>query len=282
MKRLIQILFLMLIFQISFGQDIENDTIKIKAFHYVLTGAGISSASYRDMGVSPLVYSGYMPVFSIAHKATKPQYIWDASIEYAFGSYNRNISNKNYSTSANNVFVQMNYLRNITSEPDAVLIWMIGAGLSHNTSVRVSPHYMNSQFVMDNFSSLSINGRVQYDFSLKAKEKKIWFLNCIRPERHYTFGIKLDVPFGTMIHRPGFSYVSHATTNEINEFDDYKWHLLLFTGVRAKLELLRFLENGNAVGISYHFNLFSSKQFLNQYLQMADQSLQLSLLYRFK
>jgi hypothetical protein len=279
MKQFLFIFFVAIGTQFLQAQDTAK--VKPKPFHYITLDAGYMHASYRDAGVSPLVYSGAMPVFSLGHKATTPNYIWEAKANFNFGSYKRLESNALYRTEAYGLSYRMDYFRDTHSTGENFRFFM-GAGLSHDLMVRVSPHYMNSQFVMNNIINMSINGRFQWNFQLNPTERKLWFIRWKKPERNYSLSCNLMIPFSSMLHSPGFSYVSHSTTNNTSEFDGYKWHILVFSGINTRTELIKLLENGNAIGLGYSFHLFSSKKYLTNYVQLADQAISLSLLYRFK
>jgi hypothetical protein len=258
-----------------------NDSIKVKPFQYINIGSGFSHATYRDMGVSPLVYSGAMPVFALGYRVTRPQFFMDTDAAFSFGQYQRKTDGMTFKTNAYNVNFCQNYYRNIHSIRDQLFFFM-GAGASYLLSARISPQYMNSQFVMNNIFNLSMTGRMQFNFSLPEHECKFLFIKCRKIEKHYTLAMNIGIPFASIGHYPGFSYVSHATVNRENEFENYKWHLHIFSGINTRLEFLRFLENGNALGLTYNFHIFSNKSYLSNYLQMADQSVSFSLLYRFQ
>lgn len=260
----------------------HTDSIKIKPFKYILTEAGISHVSFLDMGVSPLIYSGSMPEFTLGYKATKPFYILETDLSVKSSNLSTQISNTTYNARMHSGKLHLNYFRKAGGFEENSIGYFFGAGVSYDIWARILPHLMNSQFSMNNNFSLSLNTRLQYDFTLKPVERKILFFRQSKPVRNYSIFLNLLVPFSSLHHAPGFAGVSHATTNNDNEFEYYKWHVLLFTGLNLKAGILKFLPNGNAWGMHYTFSLFSSKNFLNNYYQQAQQTLSISLQYRFK
>lgn len=279
MRRLITVVLLHIIIFSMYAQ--ESDSIKIRPFHYFVTDYGFSHASYRDMGVSPLIYSGVLPVFSLGHKATKPDYIWETKASVSYGNYKKQTDGALFKTEAYGFRLRTDYYKRTTADVNKINFF-VGAGASYDMSARVSPHYLNAQFVLNNIVNLNLNGRLEFHFTAKAVEKKLLCVNINKPERNYYLAFNLNIPFASVYQYPGYSYVSHATANEQNEFKDYKWHVLIFPGTTARIEFFKYLTNGNAIGLSYNFHLFSSKNYLNNYLQLADQSLSFSLLYRIK
>ncbi len=254
----------------------EQDTIKIKALRYFTTEFGFGHGSYRDVGVSPLIYSGVMPSLAIGHKATKPHFIWETKASVHYAMYSRSTGDAIYRTNAYGFHFQSDFYRKTSAEMNN-LSFYVGTGTSYDMSARVSPHYMNAGFVLNNFIHLHLNGKLALSFMAKPVDKRLMFINIKRPERKYSLALNLNIPFASIYQHPGYSYVSHGTTNENNEFSDYRWHVLIFSGITGRIELLRHLDNGNALGIAYNLHIFSSKSNLRNYLQMADQSVSLSM-----
>jgi hypothetical protein len=277
MRRLFSTSLLIISVILCYAQ--EEDTIKIKPAMYIVTEGGVYHASYRDAGVSPLIYSGSMPVIALGFKATHPDYIFTTHAGFHTGKYSKTTDGSKYITQAYELNLRSDYFRR-TSAGNENLFFFMGAGLSYDLSVRDSPHYRNSRLVMNNIIGLSIHTRLQHNFTFPSVEKKNQ--KGLRPERHYSIAANLHVPFASVMQHPGYSYVSHSTVNGSGEFDLYKWNVLVFSGLALRLELLKYLENGNALGLSYNFLVFSSKNYLNNYYQSAGQSLMFSLLYRLK
>jgi hypothetical protein len=279
MRGIIAVILLNIVIFQADAQD--PDTIKVRPIHYFVTEYGVSHASYRDMGVSPLIYSGIFPVLSLGHKTTKPDYIWETKASVSFGNYKKSTGAALYKTNAYGVRLRTDFYKRASADANN-MIFFVGTGASYDMSARVSPQYMNAQFVLNNIVNLNLNGRMEFHFTAKPFDKKIWFININKPERNYYLALNLNVPFASIYQYPGYSYVSHATTNEQNEFEDYKWHVLIFPGTAARIEFFKYLINGNALGFAYNFHLFSSRNYLNNYLQMADQSLSFTTFLRLK
>jgi hypothetical protein len=280
---IVSVIHLCFFYQVSGQETPTEDTIaKTKPFHFIVIEGGLGHGAFRDKGVSPLIYDGVLPTMSLQHTATKPHYIFNASGRISGGIMSSTIDNASYFSQLINMSLQFDYFRKIHESNNQKLHYFMGFGLRHDAGIRVSPHLMNAQFVFDNFSGAYINGRVQLDLKIKALERKIWFVNYKKPARNYSLACNMHLPFAGFLYRPGFSYVGHATTNSSELFDGYKGYLLLFSGLRMRVEALKHLENGNALGFAYDFRVFNSKNYLNNYLQTAEQLVAFSLLYRLK
>ncbi len=278
MRKILTTNIFIFIHLLTFSQG--KDTLKIKPYRFVRIETGYTHESYRDAGLSPLLYSGSMPIFSAGFRASSNRYIMDVNSSVIFGNYYRTISGAKYLTNAINFDLTLDYFRKIQSSSYHWHFFM-GSGISGFLSARNSPQFMNSSFVMNIITNLSLDGRVQYNFKLPVKERKILFIKLSRPERKYILSLDLFIPFATMAYYPGYSFVSHATVNNNNELSDYQWNVHVFSSLRTRTEFYRLLDNGNAFGLAYTFHFFSSKNYLVNYLQMAGQSVSLSLLCRF-
>ena len=262
----------------NYGQT--EDSVKIKPFRYITLGAGLSHSSYKDLGVSPLIYSSLFGNMQLGYRSEKPHSIWEILSLVDAGQYATKAGGITYHTQAVNVRTSAHYFLNFPTLSD--FKFYMGGGISHCLSVRSSSQYMNAGFALDNYALFSINTRLQRSFTLPSVERKIWFLKYKKPEREWTAAASLYVPFFGVIHRPGFSYVSHSTTNDDQILGDYQWHAMIFSGASARISLTRFLANGNAYEFGYNFHFFTSKKYVTNSLEMATQTFNFSLIYRFK
>ncbi len=258
----------------------KADTLRPKSKCYLVNGGGISHSSFRDMGVSPLTYSSWLGNLSLGYRAIKPYSMFEIQSLADAGVYQVLAGGTYYKTQAVNVRTSANYFINFPTNNN--IQFFMGGGLTHFISTRISSQYMNAGFVLDNYMLLSVNTRLQRAFVIPAVERNIWFLNYSKGERLWEVSAYLLMPFAGVLLRPGFSYVSHSTTNNNQLLEDYQWHALVFSGTTARISLTRFLNNGNAYEFGYNFHVFTSKNYLTNSLQMATQTLGFSLIYRFK
>jgi hypothetical protein len=257
-----------------------DDSLKIKPLRYITTGAGLSHSSYRDLGVSPLTYSSWLGNIQLGYRSEKPHSILEIHSLADAGVYETNAGGSFYRTQAINVRSSVHYFLNFPTHNN--IRFFMGGGITHCISARSSAHYMNAGFVIDNYALVSINSRIQRSFTIPSVERKIWFLNYKKPDRTWTASATLYMPFSGVLLRPGFSYVSHSTTNDDEPLGEYQWHALVFSGTSARISLTRYLANGNAYEFGYDFHVFTSKNYIINSLQMATQTFGFSLNYRFK
>lgn len=258
----------------------QNKT-KETAVHALLFQGGSSLSKYRDSGVSPLLYKGILPWGAIAYSANTSKWQLNIGTNGFAGIFSQKSDLATYSTQGISGVFNASYLRLLPTDPDKLFQYYLGGDIQHDINFRISPHYMNAQFVTDNISSIALRGKIHYDFNIPAKSGKFLFVKFNRPQRYFHLGYTVSLPFFTALYRPGFSYVSNGTSGENDVFDGYIWSTMIYSGFRSSLEFRKYLKNGNAIGLTYNFSVFSSSGKSNfSFVQTA--SHQLGLLFYFR
>ncbi|MDD4149583.1 MAG: hypothetical protein PHE33_06100 [Bacteroidales bacterium] len=243
--------------------------------------AGLATGNLRDMGTSPLFYTGLLPVVDITYSDFYNNNLIQFNIISYNGIYIKLTDDDSYTSTANSVNTEIAYYRHYQDYDDTGFKHYPGASINNYTSIRVNSAFNNAAFTFDNISSLNLNYFITKEFTLKAKQKKfLWLIKYYREEKQYLASFKIGVPIYSLIYRPGFTNPGNSTLNNSFLLPDYKITGKVFSGMNTNLSLSKILPNGNMIKLTYHWEYFTSGRYSLNRLDMSKHALLFSLVFK--
>jgi len=239
---------------------------------FLYSGIGSGSGSFKDEGTSPLTYKGISATLPFGFLVDKTKYNFDLNTTFSYlgGSTANYYTLQNFSGELN-----VSYLRSIPLFKTKKLKFQAGARLSTGLSGTYNPSYQNASFNMDYYASLYAGAKMIYLFERPEKDFKILFLRYHLPHRQYAVHFRLDLPVLLFNGRPTFPYVIEDV---MDIFDRHE-----FLGgfhIKSNLGIKRYLKNGNAIEISYIWDMLTTGSKDLYLLETASHKLLMSFYFK--
>jgi hypothetical protein len=257
MKRhLINILILLIILSSFPGKVYGNgrpahETENITKNNQLIIGAGWANLGIRDMGISPLYYSGSHLYGNAGYLRSSDTFLSEFNISVFYGRVHPDIypdlTNAGMnSLKAGGSYSYMRFAGNFASGEGKLFIGgTLNSQLGHYKHNKFTNSSINQYFV----TSLGLNGQVSYPLD--------------RDQNNYLLVFNVHMPFAAAIVRNGFAYIKpsgfldHETGNFLSFFKSIDFQSLNnFSSLESVLSLEYRLKNENIWRIGYRWEYF--------------------------
>lgn len=280
MKRKLLVILGLLVSVFVYGQNNYESTKKYDG-KFIHIGAGFDVVKFKDLGTSPLFYSGflkYMETGFIKFDSGK-----ERELKFSFATGNA-INTINKTTYTSNVMIgNLSYSKIYPVWHNERFMCKVGGEFKNTFQYRNNPSFQNNAVGVEFFSTLSASGKISWNISNKeTKRFKILFIPfTFQPrKRELSFNMKLALMNNT--YRNGYAYTGDSSVvNDPSIFDGYKFKM--FNGYRIGTELnyTVFLKNGNAIKLGYELDAYKTGGNLDKF-EIANFKLKIALLFKTK
>lgn len=211
-------------------------------------GAGWARLGLRDLGISPLYYSGNQAFFSTGYRHQTNKVINHLEINFYSGhalpAINPGLTDARLKT----IRSGMNYshLRYIPGPVDGKIKWLLGGTLDLQYGNYKHNRYANSAINNYFFSTININSTITRPF--------------IKNDRQWLLEFTIHMPVMASVIRHDYSYINpagflnHSYSNLQSTFKSIEFSSLKrFFGLNSELSAECRLRNNNALRISYRW-----------------------------
>jgi len=279
MKKILLYFFLIILSINTIAQENQDSSSFINEGHYIGVSGGIAISSLRDLGTSPLFYTGILPSAQLSHIYYFGKNIWNFKFTTLNGVYLHMTDIDMFSASGNIFDFEFSFLHNYAEEGNEYRTY-IGTSLNNFSSFRNNSSFMNASFAFDNISYLNLDYKFEYDWVRKEKQKKLfWLFKYTRKEKRYVLGAKVGIPVFSMLYRPGYTYLGNATNSNNTLFPGYEWNYKVFPGLNTDLSISRVLNNGNQMKLSYYWDFMTTGKLSENRLEQSKHMLLYTLIF---
>lgn len=251
---------------------------------YLMLGAGVNSASFRDFATSPLSYQGLSGSFLLGRTKYSAQRASNFYMLLAYGGYHAKV-NKSRVGGSNIGTLFFNYTQLYVLKRFSAKKWNVKVGGTFNATgnVRYNAGLLNNSVGGEIFANLFASGKITRDISRnKEKQKKLLFWHYTLRPRERSLSLQVNVPLTNSTFRNGYVYAGQsALLNRPALFDGYVFKV--FSGYRLRNEMAYtiFLTNRNALQFSYVWDVYKTGGALDQF-EMANHLMTFTLLFKIK
>lgn len=255
---------LFLIFQL-----ISTNIFTQQAHKYILFSSGWSYNGILDNGMSRLYYRGHGLVISLGYERYNENLLEKINLETQPGL----LKTKNGKASALLLRTEAGYqyLRKYRDFDDGKYILYFGGAFNNLTSFRDRNGYSNSAINYDHFSSLSLSGLINHNFTIK--------------ERKFSARLQLTTPLVSLALRPSyaFSFPEEFYADSDKRFKRTVNSMKVVTmakyfRLRSETSITYFFHNGNAMRLSYRWAYYRYVKFTENELKAASHAVWFSML----
>ncbi len=263
--------------------ETTNEELRRSRPAYINVGFGFGSSNFRDFATSPLIYSGVPFYTSLSHIDRDQNRESLINLAYSFGTYGIDY-NRQQSESKVNSF-SLNYLELFQWKKFCTDKRNIKFGGQFNATInlRNNEQLFNNSEGVDFISN--VMGSVQTTFDLRQNKnttRKFLFIKYKVQQRVRSLSYTLNVGLINSSYRNGFAYTSpSAPLNNDEFFAGYAFNLFNGFRINSTLDYSIFLENKNALQVSYLWDAYSTGGSHDTF-EMASHVLKCSLLFRLK
>lgn len=280
MKRKLLVILGLFVSVFVYGQNNYESTKKYDG-KFIHIGAGLDIIKFRDLGTSPLFYSGLLTDIELGLIKFDSGKEREFKFSFASGKAIKTISKTTYTS---NVMIgNLSYSKLYPVWHNEKLMCKLGGELKNSFHFRNNASFQNNAVGIEFFSTLSASGKISWNISNKrTKRFKILFIPfTLQPrKRELSFNMKLALMNNT--YRNGYAYTGDSSVvNDPSIFDGYKFRM--FSGYRIGTELnyTVFLKNGNAIKLGYELDAYKTGGDLDKF-EIANFKLKIALLFKTK
>ncbi|TVR37081.1 MAG: hypothetical protein EA392_13680 [Cryomorphaceae bacterium] len=224
----------------------QSDTLR-----FLTIRPGYSWMQGRDVGMSPLLYSGSHFHGQIGLEKTKDRCLKVLQLDLTFGEMTTPSLPKGRRSRALSGQVQMNYAQqyNLKSWKEGRLQWFLGGSWMNFLTLRFHQRYLNNSLNYEFSSSIGPSSSLRYNTEIFGKP--------------YECFARMDVPLLAFNLRPSFAssipegYIAQERSDVRAFFDSGRLQTLnRFFRVRNELGIARVLNNKNRLVISYVWDYY--------------------------
>ena len=247
---------------------------------FIAIGFGTNNSQFRDFATSPLFYGGRLLHISLSRFKLSNKREAELGLSYDFGSLSNNYNSTFASSDFNRVELYYSKLYKLALFEAIGVNTKLGFLLAGNGNFRINRALQNNGVGIDIFANLLGSIKFTKDISrVVAKDKKFLFIKYKLKEKKRDLAFRINMGLINSSYRNGYVYTGQSTIlNDAMVFDDYEFDI--FSGIRvsSRLDYTRYLNNKNAVQLSYIWDAYSSGEELDEFL-MAHHIIRLTLLF---
>lgn len=281
MNKLNLIIFLLCSNIILLAHDSIPDPIQrteIKTHHSIIIAPAYNYHKFLDQQLSPIVYKGNLFGLNLGYESDGEKHKYSLVLN---GFYGQLLGKTHYATYfANQSIVNLygSYYHHTNLDKNYQLF--LGSIFNHQLILYNNPNLQNAALTMSILNSLSISACLEKTLVFHAKSLKIWFIKYKTKDRLLKFSFSLNLPILFYNFRPPYSTISDFSNDENNWDLKSKFYNISAKVFRAntKTSITYYLQNNNALRISYIWDAFSFKDTFYSY-QAAQHIFEVSLLF---
>jgi hypothetical protein len=263
--------------------DLSNgDSLKnVAPQKYFKTFASIGRGLVRDKGHSAIFYNGLVTETGASYYNVSPVREFEIGFMAGTGLLSAEKPSMYYSQTIRSISIFASRLWTIRPLSNSKRLVRIGPGIQSRINNRINPELFNASAAIENFSSLNLHVKTEWNFSRPAKSGK--FLSLFRfkrPERTYTLSYHLIASALPFSYRPGYNFVPDMVVPRADYFANHQ----IFIGgyeLKSEITLTRQLPNGNAFQFGYQWHALASSPQGSRF-EMATHSLKVGMLFNYK
>ena len=256
---------------IPLGLSAQNDTLRNN--HYLELSALGSASAFRDQGVSPLLYEGFMIIGGGRYLHEKGK--WSNSYEVMAGVGFYEVSRLAIYEASSINFAYGGHTRyEFWSSPSLRLRYEGGIRFHGYTNIRSNPNFLNASSGVESLNTLFLSNYLEWQFTRRKKMAK----NAGEPVRRRLVSLEVNLPLINTAWLTDYAYITDFTDGDTNSTDE---HSLYWGGLRfqTRFTYRHFLKNGNALRFAYWWDYLRTPKGFNQ-LEMYNHSLEFALVIR--
>ena len=277
MKKIFIVLLLLHATLYIFAQDIAgvqdgiNTEIVSKKSRpaYIDITVGIQFSTFRDFATSPLFYDG-TPIFvSLSHIDMDANRESGFRLSYAFGSFESEVEHNVAMSKVRTVAINYVELFELHRYSNSKFNLKLGGQVNAIANIRDNESFGNNS---DGFEVIAnLFGSIKGTLDISRDQG--------RPKKNLAFGLHIGLI--NTSYRNGFIYTRQSPLlNQDNINDGYAFQFFKGYRINSSLDYSFWLKNGNAVQLSYWWDIYKTGG-ADTY-EMAAHLLKLSLLFNLK
>lgn len=222
---------------------------------YLQVGLGAGRDLYRDLGTSPLSYTGPALLPEAGLLWERPLWQFGLNSRSSFGIYRAATSTiPSMDALGLNNWLSFRALRKKSAlhllVPQREEMLLYGLSVDNLLSVKYNSHHQNASVGLSDFVSLGLHGR--YEFLLRRND-------CSR--KFYRVFVELLLQPVSLVFRPGYAYIDDYTSrNEVAATlgSSYQCHMRIFSGIGTGIGLSRTFLIGHRMTLAYHWSFMNN------------------------
>lgn len=240
---------------------------------YLELAAHLGYSAFRDQGVSPLLYEGFLLLGG--GRYTEQNGRWSGSFEVlgGVGFYDVTRQAVYESTSVN--FAYGGHTRYAFWESDRLRMRYEGGVRFHGfTNIRSNPNLLNATTGVESLNTLFVSNQLTWQWVRPKKMQE----NEGEPVRRRLWSFELNLPLLNTAWLTDYAYIVDFTDGESTNTDEHSLH---WGGWRmqTRLSYQHFLHNGNALRFTYWWDYLRTPESFNQ-LEFVNGAFEFALVYR--
>ncbi len=239
---------------------------------YLFSETGSGYAHIKDTGTSPLRYHGISALLNAGYvqNSAKGHFEILGNISLISGSAATYYLHQHISGG-----MIVSYLHSLPVFENEDLRLRLGGTLRPTLAASINQSYQNAAFNMDIMCDLSLSSQFEFEFERPEKEGKFLFIKYHLPRRAYETFFRMNLPLLLFNGRPKFAYVID------DDLDLFARHYYLGGfQMGTKLSIKRYLDNGNAIELSYDWTMYTSGKKDIYLLEKAAHNLNFALYFK--
>lgn len=277
------LLFIIPFCLLSQSDSLNGDILKRDRPTYIEVGVGIGSTKMRDFATSPLFYKG--PNSRLSLGLLKFDSLRESSIQFNYHGGGLSTGDGDDDTQSSFHSFELAYGQQYKIARLSNTTWNVKLGGELNIvgNLRQNPELFNAALGAEFIATLFGTAQIGRDVSRKVeKERRFLFMNfSLKPRKRYlSYTLKTGIANNNF--RNGYSYIGEfALLNSDNSFKDYEMNIFSGFRIASSLDYTIYLENENAVRISYITDIYTAKGDFES-LEVARYALKIALLFKTK
>lgn len=273
MKKIFVVLLFLHITPYIFAQNVEGIQGRINSKTvrpaYLEIAIGMQFSTFRDFATSPLFYEGRPIYVSLSHIDIDAKRESGFRFSYAFGKFDNQIESNSSINKVNTLAINYTELFEIPRLSNSRFNFKIGGQVNAIANIRDNESFGNNS---DGFEIITnLFGSVKGTLDMNRNQSK--------QKTNLAFGLHIGLV--NTSYRNGFIYTRQSPLlNQDNINDGYVFRFFSGYRINSSLDYSFWLKNGNAIQLSYWWNIYKTGG-ANAF-EMATHLLKLSLLFNLK
>lgn len=247
---------------------------------FIGVNLGFNRIKFRDFATSPLFYDGLTNYVGISRLKVDQGRESELAFTYSFGSltttFNENVAVSNFRRFE--LLYSQLYRFGAWSNDNfnTKLGWMLNGTLNFRTNSALQ----NNALGLETFPTLFLSFKLTRDISrTEEKEKRFLFFKYKLREKQRNLSFSLNIGILNSSLRNGYIYSGQsAIVNDPNLLDRYEFKVFSGFRVSTGLNYTRFLQNKNAIQVSYIWDAYYTGGDLDRF-EMTNHILRFTLLF---
>jgi hypothetical protein len=239
----------------------------------------LKSYQFLDQQTSALAYKGNIAGIQLAYESNNNTHQYGIGLTANYGSV---IGKTEYASYlANQGIFGLDGFYTHRFFYDKKIKTFFGLSIHHDACLHYNQNLQNASMNLSVLNNIGLNAIFDKDFSWKSKNYKLWFLKFKRRDRHIKTSFKAELPVYFQNYRSPYASISDFSDGENlwslepSSYINFSKAFMLSTNT----SLTYYLHNGNAIRLSYQWQIFRFKDNFYTY-QAAYHAFTFSLLMK--